>query len=98
MRVLCDAVSFGYGPIGKLLAVSPFLPATWTITLLASNTSYALATKSNFKNVVFCDTESFADLQEKHSLFIQSDLFINIMNPVSAKFASQIGIPMVEIR
>ncbi len=97
MKILCDAISFGYGPVGKLLAISPFLPDSWSLTLLASNSSYALAKKSNFNNIILCDTESVIDLHNRRSLFLESDLFVNIMNPISVKFAKQIGTPIATI-
>lgn len=97
MRVLCDAVAFGFGPVGKLLAIRSYLPATWEFTLLASGTTYELASASRFAQVVNCDTEDLHDLAANKRLFEDHDVFINVMNPVSAEFALQYGIPVVQI-
>lgn len=96
-RILCDAVPFGYGPIGKLLTICARLPASYEVTLLAANSSYELAQISSFDKLLSCDTEDPTSLAHFRRQFTDADLFINVMNPVSADYASSIGTPMVHV-
>jgi hydroxymethylcytosylglucuronate/cytosylglucuronate synthase len=97
MKLLCDAVAFGFGPISKLLAICSYLPSSWSVTLLATGTSATLAAESGFRNIVECDTEDMAALRDKRQLFLNADLFLNVMNPVSAAYAHELGLPMVTV-
>jgi len=96
-RILCDAVSFGYGPIGKLLAICANLPPSFDLTLLAANSSFELAELSSFSRIIRCDTEEPSCLCEFRAEFENADLFLNVMNPVSAEYAASIGTPIAHV-
>jgi hypothetical protein len=96
-RVLCDAVAFGYGPIGKLLSIRACLPAEWTFTLAATSGTLQLARISGFDRILECDTESKSDLAAHRSEFASADLFLNIMNPESAAFACDLRVSMAVV-
>ena len=97
MRILCDADSYAFGPIGKLLAIIPFFPEECTFSLLASGTSFDLAGKSGIQDITPCNTRTWSKLREMKSLFLKADLFLNVMNPVSARYAQSIGVPCAVI-
>lgn len=96
-NILCDAVAFGYGPIGKLLTVQNHLPKHYKLTLLATRGSYELGKLSSFDSVILCDTEEPKELESVRAKFLAADLFINIMNPVSAEYAQSLHVPMIHI-
>ncbi len=95
--ILCDAKAFCFGPISKLLAVSEKLYEKYNIIFLVSRTSKMLSGHAHADKIVECDTESEKDLIANEDLFKSADLFINIMNPISAKFAAERNLPIVEI-
>ena len=96
-NILCDAVAFGYGPIGKLLTVRNHLPGHYKFTLLATRGSYELGRLSSSDRIILCDTEEAKELDKVRAEFLATDLFINIMNPVSADYAHSLRVPMVHI-
>jgi hypothetical protein len=96
-NILCDAVAFGYGPIGKLLTVRNHLPMHYKFTLLATHGSYELGRLSSSDRIILCDTEEAKELDKVRAEFRATDLFINIMNPVSADYAHSLRVPMVHI-
>ncbi|MCP4545441.1 MAG: hypothetical protein GY835_03105 [bacterium] len=91
MRILCDAVPFGFGPAGKLLTILGKLPTSWDITLLASGTTKLLAERSQITGTIECDSTSRADLRRVKSNIENADLFLTVMNPVSARYAQEVG-------
>jgi len=95
--ILCDAKAFCFGPISKLLTVSEKLQEKYRVIFLVSRTSKMLAGQSVAHETVECDTEDINDLQTHNNLFKSADLFINIMNPLSARFAAERNIPIIEI-
>ena len=50
MKILCEAVSFGFGPVGKLLAVAELLSENYELDFIGSGCSFDLAKKSVFFN------------------------------------------------
>lgn len=95
--ILCDAKAFCFGPISKLLTVSERLFEKYRIVFLVSRTSKMLSEHACVDEIVECDTENIADLLAHEALFKSADLFVNIMNPLSARFAAERGLPMVQI-
>lgn len=95
--ILCDAKAFCFGPISKLLTVSERLHEKYNIIFLVSRTSKMLSIHAHADQIIECDTENIEELKDQAEVFKKADLFINIMNPISAKFAAEIGLPIVEI-
>ncbi len=95
--ILCDAKAFCFGPISKLLTISERLFEKYRIVFLVSRTSKMLSAHACADEIVECDTENITDLLAHEALFKSADLFVNIMNPLSARFAAERGLPMVQI-
>ena len=95
--ILCDAKAFCFGPISKLLTVSEKLYDKYRIVFLVSGTSKMLSEHTRADEIIECDTENENDLIIHEDLFKSADLFINIMNPISARFATDRKLPIVEI-
>ena len=95
--ILCDAKAFCFGPISKLLTVSEKLYEKYNIIFLVSRTSKMLSGHAHADKIVECDTENEQDLLAHEELFKSADAFINIMNPISAKFAAERKLPIIEI-
>ncbi|MDD4081921.1 MAG: hypothetical protein PHD05_00905 [Sphaerochaetaceae bacterium] len=94
--VLCDAVPFCFGPISKLIAVAEHLKSSdFELVLLASGTSKELGEKSGLFQVIDCNSEDPVDLENNLVLFQKASVFVTVMNPVAAKFALKIGVPIV---
>ena len=82
MKILCEAVSFGFGPVGKLLAIAELLSVNFDLDFIGSGCSFDLAKKSDF----FCkffefDTTSF-DSEIPHEIIDAYDVVISVINPV----------------
>jgi hypothetical protein len=95
--ILCDAVPFCFGPISKLLTISEKLNTDHRVSMLVSGTSKTLADKGAIDFLTECNTENNDDLLRQELRFKMSDLFINIMNPVSAKFAEKFKVPQAQV-
>ncbi|MFA5763988.1 MAG: hypothetical protein WC915_04200 [archaeon] len=95
--ILCDAVPFCFGPISKMLTISEQLSKKNRVSMLVSGTSQNLANKSHIDSLVECNTEDINDLKKQEMRIKTSDLYINIMNPVSAKFVKQKNTPQVQV-
>lgn len=95
--ILCDAKAFCFGPIAKLLVISEILHKKYNIIFLVSGTSKILGDVDYADKIIECNTENIDDLKRNEDLFLKADLFINIMNPVSSKFAAQRKVPMIQI-
>ena len=96
-KVLCDAIPFCFGPISKMLTVSESIADFSDLTLLASGTSKELGKKGPFKRIVDCNTENVVELEKNEGLFKESELFVNVMEPASAKFAKKLNVPSAQI-
>jgi hydroxymethylcytosylglucuronate/cytosylglucuronate synthase len=96
-RILCDAAAFGYGPVGKLLTILTRLSQRHQVTVLASHTTLVLASKSSLGGLKVCDTEDVSALNAASRDFDDADLFINVMNPISAEFAQRKGVPIAVV-
>lgn len=97
-RILCDAVPFCFGPTSKMISVAEHLKGENTqILLLASGTSKELGSKSKLFRVIDCNSERQAELEKHRELFKKADLFVTVMNPVSAKFAQKLKKPTIYI-
>jgi hypothetical protein len=95
--ILCDAKAFCFGPISKLLVVTENLRKKYKIIFLVSGTSKVLSGSNSADEIIECNTEDVDDLNKNKKYFLEADLFINIMNPISAKFATENGVPMTQI-
>jgi hypothetical protein len=80
-----------------MLTVSESISGFSDLTLLASGTSSELGKKGPFKKIVECNTENISDLEKNSRFFDKAELFINVMNPVSTKFAKQRNVPVAQI-
>ncbi len=96
-NILCDAKAFCFGPISKLLVVSELLCEKYNVIFLVSGTSKILTEHTKDVSIYECNTEDREDLLKHRHLFEEADIFINIMNPISAKFAAECNVPIVEI-
>jgi len=98
INILCDAVPFCFGPISKMISVANHLNSKKAnISLLASTTSKELGEKSGLFNIINCNSESKEDLEKENAAFKKADVFVTVMNPVSAEFAQKQGIPVIYI-
>ncbi len=95
--ILCDAVPFCFGPVSKMLTVSEQLGKDNRVSMMVSGTSQQLANKSRIDSLIQCNTESIDSLKEQEMRIKTSDIFVNVMNPVSAKFVHGIGKPQIQI-
>ena len=95
--ILCDAVPFCFGPISKMITVSEKLSVQNRVSMLVSGTSQDLANKSHVDSLINCNTEETNELKKQEMRIKTSDLFINIMNPISARFVKSIDVPQVQI-
>lgn len=94
-RLLCDAVSFGFGPAGKLAAILGRLQKEDLETvLLASGTTLELAADAADR-VIEANTEADEALEAHRDLFESSDLFLVVMNPISSRAAQRYRVPQV---
>jgi hypothetical protein len=82
---MCDAVPFCFGPVSKLLTIAEILRGSYDITFLVAGTSLELAKKAGF-NIIECDTEIVSQLNKHRSSIEEADFYLNVMNPISAKF------------
>ena len=96
-KILCDAKAFCFGPVSKLLMICEHLKEKYELIFLVSGTSKILSNDGSADRIIECNTEDENELKKNEIEFRKADLFINIMNPVSAKFASKIGIPQIQI-
>lgn len=85
MRILCEAVSFGFGPVSKLLSLCELLNKRHQLDFIGSGCSLALAMHSNiFNKYIQCETTTFVEARKMS--FSDYDAVISIMNPSFAKF------------
>jgi len=98
LKILCDAVPFCFGPVSKIISIAEHLHnASVQLTLLASGTSKELGGKSNLFSIVDCNSEILSDLEQNKKLFEEAGVFVTVMNPIAAKFALNLGKPVVYI-
>ncbi len=87
MKILCEAVSFGFGPASKLLSLSEELSKRYSLDLIGSGCSFALLSKTNvFDKKILCDTSNYSEILGAIS-FSDYDLVISVMNPVFGRVA-----------
>ncbi len=97
MKIVCDAVPFGFGPAGKLLTLLDRFPPDWETTFLCSGTTQVLAQRSRANRLVRCDTTSPLGLHDCRSIVASADLVITVMNPLLARYAMTLGRPVALI-
>lgn len=91
--ILLDAVPFCYGPVSTLISIVNCLPKDqFELVLLASGTTeeFACAEKGKYR-LVSCNTEVIEELESVKELFARCDLFISNTNPISARYAMDLG-------
>jgi len=82
MRILCEAISFGFGPVSKLLSLCELLNQKHSLSFIGSGCSLTLANKTNFfENIIVFDTTSSTDFNNTIS-FEEYDIVISVMNPI----------------
>lgn len=82
MKILCEAVSFGFGPVGKLIAIAELLSKDYELDFIGSGCSFDLAKKSIvFNNFYDIDTTSF-NANIPTDIIDSYDIVISVINPV----------------
>lgn len=96
LKLLCDAVPFGYGPMAKLLAIVQNLNrGRVETTFLGSSTSLELAKTEVFDHIVRCDTETREGLTRRAEQFTPGATLLTVMNPAAAAFANERGMRVI---
>lgn len=95
--VLLDAAPFCFGPVSTLQVVLDELPVTdLDLILLSSGTTAEFMADYDPKCVqVTCDTENRDELARHNELFQKCALFVSNTNPVSARYAIEVGTPVL---
>lgn len=82
MKILCEAVSFGFGPVGKLIAIAELLSKDYELDFIGSGCSFDLAKKSVvFNHFYDIDTTSF-NAMIPTDIIDRYDIVISVINPV----------------
>lgn len=95
--VLFDAAPFCFGPASTLQVVlDELLGSDLDLVLLSSGTTAEFMANYDAQCVqVACDTEDLDQLARHHALFQKCALFVSNTNPVSARYAVEVGAPVL---
>ncbi len=97
MKILCEAVSFGFGPVSKLLSLCEILKLQHSLHFIGSGCSLSLVEKTEiFEQIIECDTTLPANISNAVP-FVDYDFVISIMNPVFSKIAIEHGCKLIII-
>lgn len=82
MKILCEAVSFGFGPVGKLLAIAEKLYKDFELDFIGNGSSLELAKKSVFFSK-FIEIDTTTDNSVIPNDVIDNyDFALSVINPV----------------
>lgn len=81
-KILCEAVSFGFGPVGKLLAIAQELSKDYELDFIGSGSSLDLAIRSEyFSKIIELDTTSVNSLIPPNVIDAY-EVVISVINPI----------------
>jgi hypothetical protein len=95
--ILLDAAPFCFGPASTLQVVLDELPTSeLDLILLSSGTTAEFMADYDPKCAqITCDTEDRDQLAQHHALFQKCALFVSNTNPISARYALEVGVPVL---
>jgi len=97
MRILCEAVSFGFGPVSKLLSLCELLNQKHSLSFIGSGCSLSLAQKTNiFEKIIVLDTTSTNHFNDSVP-FSGYDVVLSVMNPLFGRAALENGCKLIVI-
>lgn len=97
MQILCEAVSFGFGPVGKLIAIAELLNKKYKLDFIGSGCSFDLAKRSKlFNNYYNIDTTS-SDSEIPVEIIDKYDVIISVINPIFGQQVLKRGKKLVVI-
>jgi len=96
MKIVCDAIPFGFGPVAKLLALGRYLKRNFKTVFVGNGCSLTLAMASD----CFDRVENVDTLAPDNSRFLAECIkecsgAISIMNPIFAEWVISRGIPTI---
>ena len=87
MKILCEAISFGFGPVSKLLSLCELLSQRHVVDFIGAGCSLSLATRSEiFDRIIQAETATSTGTMGNVT-FADYDLVISVMNPQFARIA-----------
>lgn len=96
MKILCDAIPFGFGPVAKLIAIGRCLNKHCETVFVGSGCSLALASTSNCFNQIKKINTLAPEESESLSKCINGCVgAISVMNPAFTEWVVSRGIPTV---
>lgn len=94
-------MSFGYGPVGKLLTICKRLQSEGVeMVLVADKLALQLASLTDyFTDIVPFDfiNSDLSEHEKLRPLFQGADLMLNVLEPDAVEFANQFGVPTVYV-
>ncbi len=100
-KIICTATSFGYGPVGKLLAICKRLKEHGVqMDLLADGLVLELSRHVDyFTNIIPFDSlqNDLVTSENLHDLFKEADLMLNVLEPNIVKFTKHFGLQTVYV-
>jgi len=96
VRIIVVAQNYAFGPIGKLLTITPYLKkAGHEIHFIGEGTAYQLGSKEDFDSISRIDTDS-PDFEEKMGdAFKKANILLSCMDMSSIRLAQKVGLPTI---
>lgn len=96
-KILCEAIAFGFGPVGKLLAIAHELVKDFELDFIGSGSSLELAKRTNyFLNIIELDTTS-VNSRIPREIIDNYDTIISVINPIFAEQVLNYGKKLIVI-
>lgn len=95
-RIIVVAQNYAFGPIGKLLTVTPYLKKQGhELHFIGDGTAYQLGKKEDFDSILQIDTDS-PDFEERMSdTFKNADVLLSCMDMSTVRLAQKVGLPTI---
>lgn len=95
-KIIAVAQNYAFGPIGKLLTITPYLKkAGHEIKFVGEGTAYQLGSKEDFDSIVRLDTDSPEFEQIMTDAFKNADVLLSCMDMASVRLAQKVGLPAI---
>lgn len=97
MRILCEAITFGFGPISKLLSIAEVLNQNYILDYIGSGSSYFLAKRSQCFDKTYEIDTSVLDKSLISEVIDKYDVIISVLNPEFGEIALERGKRLIVI-